>query len=134
MPSRRTPTTCAKAATPRRSMATADPFAPVRAHCLGIEGVTEKLSHGSPSFFSRGTPSRNGPCFVMCMDDHHGDGILGLWIAAAPGVQDALVGSDPETCFVPPYVGGRGWVGVRLDRALPWPELRELLDDAHAAV
>jgi hypothetical protein len=115
-------------------MATPDPFAAVRAHCLAIDGVTEKLSHGAPTFFARGTPSRPGPCFVMCHDDHHGDGILGLWIAAAPGMQEALVASDPETFFVPAYVGKRGWAGVRLDRSLGWPELRELLDDAHAAV
>jgi hypothetical protein len=115
-------------------MATRDPFEAVRKHCLAIEGVTEKLSHGSPSFFARGTPSRSGPCFVMCMDDHHGDGIVGLWIAAAPGAQEALIGNDPSTFYRPAYVGGRGWVGVRLDRSLPWAELRELLDDAHASV
>jgi hypothetical protein len=68
------------------------------------------------------------------MDDHHGDGILGLWIAAPPGAQQAMVGSDPETFFVPPYVGGRGWLGVRLDRSLDGDELRELLDEAHATV
>jgi hypothetical protein len=115
-------------------MATSDPFAPVRAHCLAIEGVTEKLSHGSPSFFAKGTPSRNGPCFVMCVDDHHGDGILGLWIAAPAGAQEATVGHDPETFFVPAYVGGRGWLGVRLDRSLGADELAELLDEAHCAV
>jgi hypothetical protein len=115
-------------------MATADPFAAVRKHCLSIDGVTEKLSHGSPSFFAKGTPSRSGPCFVMCMDDHHGDGILGLWVAAPPGAQEAAVGADPETYFVPPYVGGRGWLGVRLDRSLPADELVELLDEAHETV
>jgi hypothetical protein len=115
-------------------MATADPFAPVRAHCLAIEGVTEKVSHGSASFFARGTPSRSGPCFVMCMDDHHGDGILGLWIAAPPGVQQAFVGRDAGTFFVPPYVGKRGWLGVRLDRSLSHEDLVDLLDEAHAAV
>ena len=115
-------------------MATPDPFAAVRAHCLSIDGVTERLSHGSPSFFARGTASRSGPCFVMCMDDHHGDGIVGLWIAAPPGAQEACVAADPETFFVPPYVGHRGWVGVRLDRSLPHAELVELLDEAHAAV
>ena len=115
-------------------MATADPFAAVRKHCLGIDGVTEKLSHGSPSFFAKGTPSRSGPCFVMCMDDHHGDGILGLWLAAPPGAQEAAVSSDPETFFVPPYVGGRGWLGVRLDRSLSPDELVELIDEAHETV
>lgn len=112
----------------------ADPFDAVRAHCLAIDGVTEKLSHGSPSFFAKGTPSRNGPCFAMCLDDHHGDGIVGLWLAAPPGAQAAAVGSDPETFFVPPYVGGRGWLGVRLDRSLSAEELTELLDEAHACV
>jgi hypothetical protein len=112
----------------------ADPFVAVRTHCLAIDGVTEKLSHGSPSFFARGTPSRNGPCFVMCMDDHHGDEILGLWIAAPPGAQPAAVGHDPQTFFVPAYVGGRGWLGVRLDRSLGAEELFELLDEAHATV
>ena len=115
-------------------MATRDPFEAVRAHCLAIDGVTEKLSHGSPSFFARGTPSRSGPCFVMCMDDHHGDGILGLWIAAPPGAQAAFVSRDAETFFVPPYVGHRGWLGVRLDRSLPQAELLDLIDDAHSAV
>jgi hypothetical protein len=115
-------------------MATADPFEVVRAHCLSLDGVTEKLSHGAPSFFARGTPSRSGPCFVMCQDDHHGDGILGLWIAAPPGAQQAFVARDPDTFFVPPYVGHRGWLGVRLDRSLGGEELVDLLDEAHAAV
>ena len=38
-----------------------DPFAVVRRHCLAIDGVTEKLSHSSPSFFAKGTPSKAGP-------------------------------------------------------------------------
>jgi hypothetical protein len=115
-------------------MATADPFDAVRRHCLAIDGVTERLSHGSPSFFTVGTPSRSGPCFVMCVDDHHGDGILGLWVAAPPGAQQACVSRDPGTFFVPPYVGHRGWLGVRLDQSLSQEELVDLLDEAHAAV
>ena len=115
-------------------MATADPFAAVRRHCLAIEGVTEKLSHGAPSFFAKGTPSRSGPCFVMCQDDHHGDGILGLWVAAPPSAQEAAVAADPETFFVPPYVGHRGWLGFRLDRALDWDELAGIVEDAYAEV
>jgi hypothetical protein len=114
-------------------MATADPFAAVRRHCLAIPGVTEKLSHGAPSFFAPGTPSRSGPCFVMCMDDHHGDGIVGLWVAAPPGAQGALVAAEPSTYYVPPYVGGRGWVGVRLSEVSS-TELVELLDDAYETV
>jgi len=115
-------------------MGTADPFAAVRAHCLALDGVSERLSHGSPSFFARGTPARAGPCFATCLDDHHGDGILGLWLAAPAGAQPALVSADPSVYFVPPYVGSRGWLGVRLDRSLPWAEIADLLDVAHDSV
>jgi hypothetical protein len=104
-----------------------DPFAQVRARCLGMDGVTERLSHGSPSFFARGT---RGRCFCMCMDDHHGDGRLALWLAAPEGEQDALISQDPETFFTPPYVGTRGWVGVRLDRGLDQTVVDELLEEA----
>jgi hypothetical protein len=27
-----------------------------------------------------------------------------------------LIRSAPEVFFLPPYVGGRGWVGIELDR------------------
>src|SRR2546425_9581279 len=33
-----------------------------------------------------------------------------------------LIRSSPERYFMPPYVGLRGWVGVRLDRDLPRSE------------
>jgi hypothetical protein len=49
--------------------------------------------------------------------DHHGDGRIALWCKGAPGEQESLVAKDPERFFVPPYVGCRGWVGVRLDLA-----------------
>src|SRR5438067_1111653 len=43
-------------------------------------------------------------------------------------MQDTLVRAEPEHYFVPPYVGHRGWLGVRLDRGLDW------IDPAHAEV
>ena len=111
-----------------------DLFGLVRHHCLAIDGVTEKLSHGSPSFFAKGTLAKAGPCFVMCHDDHHGDGILGLWIAAPAGAQEEAIAQQPEVFYRPAYVGHRGWIGVRLDRDLPEPELLALLTEAHASV
>jgi hypothetical protein len=35
---------------------------------------------------------------------------------------------------VPPYVGHRGWLGVRLDRGLDWEELAGIAEDAYAEV
>jgi hypothetical protein len=105
------------------------PLDRVRATCLALPEVEERLSHGAPSFFVRGKR-----CFVMVMDDHHGDGRFALWCAAPEGMQHALVAGDPESYFVPPYVGHRGWIGVRLDRTLPWDEIAGVVEDAWLTV
>jgi hypothetical protein len=100
----------------------------VRAICTGLPGVVERPSHGAPAFFVGGKR-----CFAMFMDNHHHDGRLALWCAAAAGVQAALVDADPDRYFVPPYVGHRGWIGVRLDRGLEPDEVAGVLEDAHEA-
>jgi hypothetical protein len=78
-------------------------LARVRKLCLALPEATERLSHGAPTFFVRGKKA-----FLMVLDDHHGDGRLAIWCAAPEGLQRALVESDPERFFVPPYVGHRG--------------------------
>ena len=45
-----------------------------------------------------------------------------------------LVEASPDVYFVPPYVGHRGWLGVRLDGRLPADELAGLVEDAYACV
>ncbi|MBK8233229.1 MAG: MmcQ/YjbR family DNA-binding protein [Candidatus Eisenbacteria bacterium] len=82
----------------------------VRRVCLDLPGTFEKLSHGEPTFFV------GKKVFVMFANDHHGDGRIAVWIPVPPGAQASLIASDPETCFRPPYVGVRGWVGVALVR------------------
>lgn len=101
----------------------------VRAICLALPEVEERLSHGAPTFFVRGKRS-----FAMFHDDHHGDGRLALWVAAAPGVQAEMVDEEPERFFVPPYVGHRGWLGVRLDRDPDWDEVAGICADAYREV
>jgi hypothetical protein len=101
----------------------------VRKICLALPEATERLSHGSPTFFVRDKKT-----FVMYLDDHHGDGRLALWCAAPPGTQTELVAADPERFFRPPYVGHRGWLGVRLDRSPDWTEIAEIIQDAYRQV
>jgi len=101
----------------------------IRASCLALPETSERPSHGAPTFFVRGKRA-----FVMVLDDHHGDGRFALWCAAADGMQAMLVGANPDAYFVPPYVGHRGWLGVRLDRGLPWEEIEGLTEDAYAEV
>jgi hypothetical protein len=101
----------------------------VRELCLALPETNERLSHGAPTFFIR-----NKKTFVMYLDDHHGDGRLALWCAAPEGVQEELVEAEPERFFVPPYVGHRGWIGVRLDQDLDWEEVAGIIEDAYRHV
>ena len=101
----------------------------VRRNALGLPEAVERLSHGSPSFFIGGKKT-----FVMFVDDHHGDGNIGIWCAAPPGEQAARIDEDPDVFFRPPYVGGRGWLGVRLDKGLDWDELSTIVEDAYRTV
>jgi hypothetical protein len=101
----------------------------IRQICLALPETTERLSHGAPTFFVREKHS-----FLSVMTDHHGDGRFAVWCAAAPGTQELLVGAEPERFFVPPYVGHRGWLGMRLDRGLDWDEFAGIAEDAYAEV
>ena len=104
-------------------------LARMREICLGLPETSERLSHGAPTFFVRGKRA-----FVMVLSNHHGDGRFAIWCAAPNGMQTLLVEAEPERFFVPPYVGHRGWLGVRLDRGLDWGELAGIVEDAYAEV
>lgn len=65
------------------------------------------------------------------MSDHHHDDRVSVVLAGAPGVQEALVARDPTRFHRPPYVGGRGWIGIYLDVPSPdWELVERLLVDA----
>ena len=97
-----------------------------------LPSAFEKVSHGTPTFFV-GTGSK-ARTFASLHDEREWfEGRLCLWLAAPEGLQHALITGDPRRWFVPPYVGHRGWVGLRLD--LPdtdWDEAAGALEDAHA--
>lgn len=101
----------------------------LRTICLALPETTERLSHGAPTFFVR-----DKRAFLMVVTNHHGDGRFAVWCAAPTGMQAMLVEADPERFFVPPYVGHRGWLGVRLDRGIHWDELTGIVEDAYADV
>jgi hypothetical protein len=101
----------------------------IRAACLALPETSERPSHGAPSFFVRGKT-----CFLMVLDDHHGDGRFAVWCAAEPGTQEALVAGDPERFFRPPYVGHRGWLGVLLHGDVDWDDIAGIAEDAFCTV
>jgi hypothetical protein len=62
--------------------------------------------------------------FADYLDDHHGDGIVGLNCKFEAGGSAALIASDPGRCSLPAYVGKNGWIGLRLDRDdVDWSEV-----------
>jgi hypothetical protein len=73
--------------------------------------------------------------FAYFLNDHHGDGIVGVWCKVLPGDNAALIKADPKRFFMPAYVGPRGWVGLRLDgRRIDWGEVEELAKGSYQLV
>jgi hypothetical protein len=95
----------------------------------GFPEMSERPSHGAPTFFVR---DKRVLCYLS--DDHHGDGRLALVCAAPDGVQEEMIAADPQRFFRPPYVGHRGWIGLRLDIDPDWDEVASLLDEAYRKV
>ena len=105
------------------------PLDRLRALCLRHANVTERLSHGEPTWFVRDKKT-----FVTYADHHHDDR-LAFWCAAPAGAQEAMVGTDPHRYFRPAYVGVRGWLGVYLDIPdLDWDEIADIVGDAYDQV
>ncbi len=88
----------------------------------------ERISHGAPTFWG------GKKTFASFHVDHHGDGRVAVWCKALAEFQQDLVDADPETFFVPPYVGPSGWVGIRLDRDVDWQLISEVLEEGYRLV
>jgi hypothetical protein len=49
-------------------------------------------------------------------------------------VQAELIESEPERFFRPPYVGGRGWIALRLDGRNDWDEIGQICEEAYRVI
>jgi predicted DNA-binding protein (MmcQ/YjbR family) len=94
------------------------PLDRLRSICLALPEASEKEAWGDPTFRVK------DKIFAM---QKSGDGRVSVWLKAPPGSQAILVGAAPETFFVPPYVGHKGWVGIRLDESPDWAEVESLV-------
>lgn len=93
----------------------------LRKLCLALPEAEEKPfgGHTAPSFRVR------DKLFVMTYEDG-----TAMTCKGGPGVQEALIASDPDRFFVPAYTGRNGWIGARLDVEQDWDELAELVEDS----
>ena len=94
------------------------PSARLRTICLKLPDAVEQVAWGDPTYRVR------GKIFAM---EKRGDGRVSVWCKAPPGSQAVLIGADPKRFFSPPYVGPKGWIGVRLDRAPDWDEVTAIV-------
>lgn len=106
-----------------------DPLELLRARCLVLPETTERLSHGAPAWFVR--EKRSFAVFADPRHDPREEGRPALWCAAPIGVQEEMIAGDPQRFFRPPYVGHRGWLGVRLEPTTDWAEITEFVTDAY---
>lgn len=103
-----------------------DAYRRIRKICLALPEAVEKPfgGHTSPAFRVR------DKIFVFCYQE----GRPGISFKGAPGAQQALVNSDPERFFVPPYSGPKGWVGGFLDIDQDWDEIAELIEESYRLI
>jgi hypothetical protein len=90
----------------------------VRRFALALPEAVEQETWGTPTFRVR------RKIFVMFSDDQRE-----AWIKSTHDEQRALTQMNPDTFFVPPYVGPSGWIGVRV-RTVDRDEMRELITEA----
>ena len=105
----------------RGTKAPKDPIERLRQICLALPEVEEKPfgGHTAPAFRVR------DKLFVMTSEDGTTMNCKGR-----PGVQQTLVGSEPERFFVPRYTGKNGWIGVVLTKVRDWDLVAELVEES----
>ena len=81
----------------------------LRTICLALSEAEERTTWDHQTFRVR------DKIFAMFVIRH--GGAADLWCKAPKGVQQLLIEAAPEIIFRPPYVGPKGWIGVRLDAA-----------------
>src|SRR4029453_14699067 len=114
----------ARPARPKRAPART-PVDRLRAICLALPETTEKLAWGEPTW------RVGGRLFAQLAAHHPGPDPLARWLPAALGEQEAMLFTNPARFFRPPYVGPRGWVGVRIDRRPNWTQVATLAEKAY---
>ena len=97
----------------------------LRRICLALPEAVEKETWDIPTFRVRDK--------IFAMHTSH-DGRPTLCCKAPPGSQAILVGADAERFFVPPYVGPKGWIGIRLDACADWTEVAALIARSYSLI
>jgi predicted DNA-binding protein (MmcQ/YjbR family) len=73
--------------------------------------------------------------FAYYLFDHHGDGRIAFCFKSSLSDQRRQVREDPVNFFVPPYLGSKGWIAIRLDSDdIDWEIVSEFARRAYQAL
>ena len=90
--------------------------------CMALPGASKEAMHGHVAF------KVGKKTFAYYLNDHHGDGIVSVCCKVLSGDNDRLIDGNSRKFYMPAYIGPRGWVALRVDRAtVDWSEVQELL-------
>jgi hypothetical protein len=90
--------------------------------CMALPGASKEAMHGHVAF------KVGKKTFAYYLNDHHGDGIVSVCCKVLAGDNERLIDGNPRKFYMPAYIGPRGWVALRVDRAtVDWSEVQELL-------
>jgi hypothetical protein len=90
--------------------------------CMALPGASKEAMHGHVAF------KVGKKTFAYYLNDHHGDGIVSVCCKVLAGDNERLIDANPRKFYMPAYIGPRGWVALRMDRAtVDWSEVQELL-------
>lgn len=101
------------------------PLTRLRRICLALPHAYEQETWDDPTFRVR------GKIFVVAREAEDGTTFS---CKAPPGSQHVLVNADPKRFYVPPYVGHKGWVGVRLSGKPDWDEIARIVERSYRLV
>jgi predicted DNA-binding protein (MmcQ/YjbR family) len=97
--------------------------------CLSLPEAARRDSGDHADFRVR------GKVFAYFLNNHHGDGIVAVCCKAALGENVDRASREPQRFYLPPYIGPRGWFGLRLDgEAIDWSEVRNLVELSYGLV
>ena len=99
----------------------------VRTVALALPDAAEKVSHGTPAFFTTKVFAYYGGSVKV--DDGHHRHDQSVLVMADPVERPALL-EDPRF-FHPMYLGVSGWVGLVLDDDTDWDEVAELVETSY---
>jgi hypothetical protein len=108
-------------------MPSSPPLDRLRTICLAFPGAHEVEAWSEPTFRVR------NKIFATYAEseNHRGAGRPSVWCKSTHLIQDMLIHENPARYFAPPYVGPKGWLGIRLDRRPSWRTIADLLREAY---